>query len=65
MFDKIILGTAQFGLDYGINKYGKLSSDNIEEILQIAHNNQIRILDTAEIYGDALKIIGDFIKKSK
>ena len=65
MFDKIILGTAQFGLDYGINKYGKLNSDDIEEILKVAHNNQIRILDTAEIYGDALKIIGDFIKKSK
>jgi aryl-alcohol dehydrogenase-like predicted oxidoreductase len=65
MINKIILGTAQFGLDYGINKYGELNSDDIDKILEIAHNNQIRILDTAEVYGDALNIIGDFIKKSK
>lgn len=65
MINKIILGTAQFGLDYGINKYGELNSHDIYKILEIAHNNQIRILDTAEVYGDALNIIGDFIKKSK
>jgi aryl-alcohol dehydrogenase-like predicted oxidoreductase len=62
MIDKLILGTAQLGMNYGINNYGKLSEDNVFDILEFAYNNNIKILDTAEIYGEALTLIGLFLK---
>ena len=51
MVKKIILGTAQFGLNYGINN--KNNKPNLEEILNIefAYSNGIRTLDTADSYG--------------
>ena len=59
--EKIILGTAQFGLDYGINnKNGRPSDKELENILLKAYNNNIFFLDTAEAYGDAHKRIGEF-----
>ena len=49
----IVLGTAQFGLDYGIaNKIGKVSDSEIKQILNIAQQNNIKMLDTAMDYGD-------------
>ena len=62
MIDKLILGTAQLGMNYGVNNYGKLSKDNVFDILEFAYNNNITILDTAEIYGEALTLIGLFLK---
>ncbi|WP_396146323.1 aldo/keto reductase [Flavobacterium sp.] len=60
---KIILGTVQFGLNYGINNSkGKPSSDECFEILNRSFDFGITNLDTAEAYGDAHKIIGDFHK---
>lgn len=59
--EKIILGTAQFGNDYGINnKYGRPSDHELENILLSALNNDILFLDTAESYGDAQNRIGKF-----
>ncbi len=59
MSDKIILGTAQFGLNYGINNLtGKPSNLQVIEILNFASENRIKILDTADAYGDAAEIIG-------
>ena len=61
--DKIVLGTAQLGLDYGINNIlGKPSKQVVDEILLYAFNVGIRELDTAEAYGDSQKVIGDFLK---
>lgn len=58
---KIILGTAQFGLAYGINnKTGKPSQELVFEILNLAYDSGIRILDSAEAYGNAHKVIGNF-----
>jgi len=62
MLDKIILGTAQLGMNYGINNYGRLSKDRVFEILNYAYDNDIKFLDTAEIYGNALQLIGSFLK---
>lgn len=60
---KIILGTVQFGLNYGINNSkGKPSFDECCEILNKSFDFGITTLDTAEAYGDAHKIIGDFHK---
>ena len=63
--NKLILGTVQFGLDYGVNNsVGKPSKIAIEEILDTAFNNKIRILDSAEAYGNSQERIGEYHKKS-
>ncbi len=65
MADKIILGTVQFGLDYGIhNSSGKPSFDTVSDILHKAHQSGIRLLDSAEAYGNAHEIIGTFHQKN-
>jgi len=57
---KIALGTAQFGLDYGIsNAGGQVHPNEVKNILSIAKNNNIDILDTASGYGNSEKILGD------
>ena len=61
--NKLILGTAQMGLDYGINNHkGKISQKESLSILKVAYNSGIRILDTAEAYGDAHQLIGNYHK---
>jgi len=61
---KIVLGTVQFGLNYGINnKIGKPTQDEVFEILLLAYDSGIRHLDTAEAYGNAHALIGEFHKK--
>ncbi len=63
--DKIILGTVQFGMDYGINNpNGKLSSDESFKTLEYAYKKGIRELDTASNYGNSETIIGSFIKQN-
>tara|TARA_R110002073_G_scaffold325056_1_gene503572 strand:+ start:7750 stop:8619 length:870 start_codon:yes stop_codon:yes gene_type:complete len=61
MLKKIILGTVQLGLDYGINNtHGKPSLGEAFQILNYAYDNGIRILDTAEAYGNSQEVIGLF-----
>ncbi len=63
MVKKIILGTAQFGLNYGINnKNNKPKTEEVFKILNFAYSNGIQTLDTADSYGNAELIISDFIK---
>jgi aryl-alcohol dehydrogenase-like predicted oxidoreductase len=65
MSSKFILGTVQFGLNYGINnKEGKASEEEVNNILLLASKSGIRILDTAYSYGNAMEQIGDFHKSS-
>jgi aryl-alcohol dehydrogenase-like predicted oxidoreductase len=60
---KIILGTVQMGINYGINNNsGKISLKESHEILLKAYLSGITSLDTAEAYGNAHKVIGDFHK---
>lgn len=57
--EKVILGTAQWGLNYGIsNRKGQLKSADIEEILELSSINGCRALDTASVYGNSETIIG-------
>lgn len=64
MINKLILGTVQLGLDYGINnQIGKPSTDKAFEILNTAFNEGISMLDTAETYGTSQELIGDFHRK--
>lgn len=61
---KLILGTVQFGIDYGVNNLrGKPNESEVEKILLKAYETGIRCLDTAELYGNAHRIIGDFHRK--
>jgi len=58
---KFCLGTAQFGLDYGVNNQkGKPSERDAFEILDFASQNGIYDLDTADAYGDALDLLGRY-----
>lgn len=64
MESKLILGTVQFGLDYGINNYvGKPSDDEVKSILDFAYSQGLNYLDTAEAYGDSQQRIGNYHKE--
>lgn len=59
--NKLILGTVQMGLAYGINNtLGKPSFENSCKILSQAFESGIDTLDSAEAYGNAHQVIGDF-----
>jgi aryl-alcohol dehydrogenase-like predicted oxidoreductase len=58
---KLVLGTVQLGMPYGINNtHGQPSNADALAILQTAHAAGIRTLDTADAYGTATAIIGEF-----
>lgn len=62
---KIILGTVQFGLDYGINNNtGKPNYNEVKSIFDYAYNNNINFLDTAEAYGNSHETIGNYHENS-
>lgn len=62
---QLILGTVQLGMDYGINNIqGKPSMKKAFDILSTAYKNGIRILDTAQVYGDSERVIGSFIRNT-
>lgn len=64
--NKIALGTAQFGMDYGINNLsGKIPEKEVFEILYEASSSGIDTLDSAYAYGDSEAVIGNFIRESK
>lgn len=49
---KIVLGTVQFGMNYGItNKNRQTSEEEVEKILEFAKNHSISVLDTAQDMG--------------
>jgi aryl-alcohol dehydrogenase-like predicted oxidoreductase len=56
---KIVLGTAQFGLNYGVsNNNGKTTKNQASEILDFAWNSGVDTIDTANAYGDSEQVIG-------
>ena len=61
---KLIIGTAQFGLKYGVNKK-KIKKLEINNIKQVLKKNSLKNFDTAMSYGDSEKIIGNFNIKKK
>ncbi len=59
----LILGTVQFGLDYGItNDGGKVSTTEAQHILQVANRVGIHQLDTAAAYGDSEVVLGELCR---
>ena len=60
--NKLVLGTAQLGLDYGIaNKIGKPEENKAFEIMKYAVENGINYFDTAYSYGNSETTIGKFL----
>lgn len=58
---KIALGSAQFGLPYGISNHsGQISQPEITSILDYASKQNINTIDTAIAYGDAEERLGQY-----
>jgi aryl-alcohol dehydrogenase-like predicted oxidoreductase len=58
-FSSLMLGTAQFGVDYGIaNTTGKPSQNQVDDIISFAWQNGVNCLDTASSYGESEMVIG-------
>ena len=59
---KIVLGTAQFGLKYGINnKTGLVDECSLNSILNYAINSGIQLIDTAYNYGNSEERLGVYL----
>ncbi|KAA6320406.1 hypothetical protein EZS27_029822 [termite gut metagenome] len=57
--NKIVIGTVQFGLNYGINNtVGRVLFDEAKEILTTCKNYGINMIDTSHAYGDSESILG-------
>tara|TARA_B110000977_G_scaffold157279_1_gene200284 strand:+ start:925 stop:1806 length:882 start_codon:yes stop_codon:yes gene_type:complete len=56
---KLALGSANFGLNYGLtNDYSKISQVELIKILREAEVARIKIIDTAQAYGDSEVRVG-------
>jgi aryl-alcohol dehydrogenase-like predicted oxidoreductase len=59
-----MLGTVQFGLEYGIaNVSGKPSFDRVCEIVRTAYENGVTALDTAAAYGTSEEVVGAALER--
>lgn len=58
--ESVILGTAQWGLNYGIsNQKGKTQTPEIKAIIKLANANGCHTFDTSSAYGSSETIIGE------
>ena len=58
---KLVLGTVQFGLQYGVNSAGRPSEDAVKSILAEAAKGGITTLDTSSAYGNSEEILGECV----
>lgn len=64
--ERLCLGTAQFGMEYGINnKTGKPNRDAVFAMLDYALEQGIEYIDTAAAYGNAEDILGEYFTDRK
>lgn len=59
---RLVLGTAQLGLPYGITNTTVLRSEEKLSLLQAAADGGVEYLDTARAYGNSEEVVGEFIK---
>lgn len=57
--NKLVLGTVQFGLQYGVNSAGRPSEETVKNILSKAAKGGIITLDTSSAYGNSEEILGE------
>lgn len=61
---QLALGTAQFGLDYGItNASGQVAPATARELLQQAQRVGVAFIDTAQAYGNAEQVLGEALPR--
>jgi aryl-alcohol dehydrogenase-like predicted oxidoreductase len=66
MIDRLVLGTVQLGMPYGINnEIGKPDFNNACDILNSAVSQGITRFDTAQGYGDSESVLGKVFDKLK
>lgn len=64
--NRIALGSAQFGLDYGVNnRRGMVSAGEVGSILENAWNYGIDTLDTAHAYGQSETRLGELLEQNE
>lgn len=61
MMSKLVLGTVQFGLQYGVNSAGRPSQEAVKGILEEAAKGGITTLDTSSAYGNSEEVLGKSI----
>lgn len=62
---KLAIGTAQFGLDYGVaNSTGKVSLAEASGIIDLADSLGIRTIDTASAYGNSEDVVGSLCHRN-
>ncbi len=64
MKEKLILGTANFGMNYGIANGKRLDDSTLDEVLSLASDEGFWGIDTANAYGDAELRIGQFFERN-
>ena len=63
---KIVLGTVQFGVNYGINNTsGQVTPEEVCTILSLASQNGIKTLDTSSAYGTSEQVLGNALRTTK
>lgn len=56
---RMVLGTAQFGLNYGIaNKTGRPQQELVNDMVRTSIKNGVQYVDTARAYGDSEQVLG-------
>lgn len=63
---RLILGTVQFGLDYGINNLsGKIPEPIVQSIVDTALEQGVTKFDTAPVYGSSEEVLGRSLHSGK
>lgn len=61
---RLALGSAQFGLDYGIsNTGGQTPPEEVARILRVAYEGGLQCIDTAHLYGSSEKVLGEALRQ--
>ena len=55
---KLVIGSAQLGMNYGLFNKKKISAKEFKKIEKLVLKSKINFIDTATSYGDSEKIIG-------
>ena len=64
--NKIVLGTVQFGVNYGINNAaGQVPLEEVCKILKLAKTGGVKTLDTSAGYGQSELVLGKAMKESQ
>jgi aryl-alcohol dehydrogenase-like predicted oxidoreductase len=63
--NKLVLGTVQFGLNYGVNNQtGQVTTEEVNSILSLANKEGIEYLDTSYAYGDSENSLGQSFRSN-